>query len=374
MSLVKEIVERFLFPNREVPFIPVLDGAFSPNQRLDESTILGSEIASPDDMVYGPDGVLYISSERKIFRCSGPSFETREVLVELPGNVGGLAQLQGTHLIACVSGHGLFAISMAGEVLLKLESVGGKALACLTSVTVASDGTVYATDGSARNAPEEWLSDLMQNCSPSGRLIACKSNFSDARVCMDGLNWPSGAVVSNDQSEVWICESWSYRLAAYSRQQEKLRTIIKNFTGYPGRIIQSPSEGYWMTFFAIRTQLTEFVIREREFCEQMMKSVPRELWIGPSLDGKFNYREPTQVGRIKKLGIQKPWAPPRSYGLVARLDGLGEAVESLHSRVGGRIHGMTSICAARGRTLALSKGRNLLVELPNTNSGRSLEQ
>jgi hypothetical protein len=41
-----------------------------------------------------------------------------------------------------------------------------------------------------------------------------------------------------------------------------------------------------------------------------MKTVPPELWIGPTLDGRFNYREPTQIGRIKKLGIQKPWAPP----------------------------------------------------------------
>ena len=93
--------------------------------------------------------------------------------------------------------------------------------------------------------------------------------------------------------------------------------------------------------------------------------MPPELWIGPSLDGRFNYREPTQIGRIKKLGIQKPWAPARSYGLVARLNADGEAVESLHSRVDGRIHGVTGLCVGRaGASLAASKGRNCLVELP----------
>jgi hypothetical protein len=371
MSLLKEIVARILFPNREVDFIPVLDGAFSPNQRLDEARVLGPEITSPDDMVFGKDGALYISSERKIYRCTGLHFENRDLLVELPAMVGGLAQLPSGHLLACVSGYGLFQVSTSGDIVRKMESVQGQALRCLTSVTIADDGTVYVTDGSSRNQPEDWLPDLMQNLSPTGRLIACKSDFSDATVCIERLNWPAGVVLSQDEAEVWITESWGHKLTAYSRNTKKVRTIRKNFAGYPGRIIRLPDGDFWMAFFAVRTQLTEFVIREREFCEQMMKTVPRELWIGPSLDGKFNYREPTQIGRIKKLGIQKPWAPPRSYGLIARLDSSGEVMHSLHSRVGGRIHGVTSLCATGDRILALSKGRDLLVELPDTSFGRS---
>ena len=119
-----------------------------------------------------------------------------------------------------------------------------------------------------------------------------------------------------------------------------------------------------MAFFGLRTQLTEFVLRERDFCEEMMQTVPPELWIGPALDGRFDTREPTQVGRIKKLGIQKPWAPARSYGLVVRLDSRGETIESLHSRVDGRIHGVTAVRPIGSRVLAVSKGRNCLVELP----------
>jgi hypothetical protein len=115
------------------------------------------------------------------------------------------------------------------------------------------------------------------------------------------------------------------------------------------------------------------VLREREFCEAMMKTVPPELWIGPTLDGRFNYREPTQIGRIKKLGIQKPWAPPRSYGLVARLNGGGEAIESLHSRVDGRIHGVTAVSATGAQVLAASKGSNCLVVLPPAVSGATKE-
>jgi hypothetical protein len=91
--------------------------------------------------------------------------------------------------------------------------------------------------------------------------------------------------------------------------------------------------------------------------------VPPHLWIGPSLGGTFDCREPTQIGRIKKLGIQKPWAPPRSYGLVARLDADGNAIESFHSRTSGKLHGVTSVVVDRGRVLVVSKGHGKIAEI-----------
>jgi hypothetical protein len=233
-------------------------------------------------------------------------------------------------------------------------------------VTSAADGAIYLTDGSRANPPELWLTDLMQNRRPSGRLIQCGPTLEDANVRADGLAWPMAVAVSQSDREVWVGEAWAHRLTAFSRSGDTRRTIVKNYAGYPGRIARASEGGYWMCFFGLRTQLTEFVLRERAFCEEMMRKTPPELWIGPTLDGRFNYREPTQIGRIKKLGIQKPWAPARSYGLVARLNGVGEAVESLHSRVDGRIHGVTGICVARERVLAVSKGRDCLIELPSS--------
>jgi hypothetical protein len=124
------------------------------------------------------------------------------------------------------------------------------------------------------------------------------------------------------------------------------------------------NQDYWMAFFALRTQLTEFVLRENAFRTRMMANVPPHLWVGPTLGGTFDYREPTQIGRIKKLGIQKPWAPPRSYGLVARLDANGRVIESFHSRASGRFHGVTAVAVDHDRVLVLSKGHGKIAELP----------
>jgi hypothetical protein len=370
MSLVGDIIDRVLFPNRELHAIPVLDGAFSPNQRLDLARQLGEQVERPDDLALGPDGALYVSSGTVIIRCAaGDDFAQRTVFASFASPVGGLAWTADGRLIACVSKQGLVALSSAGVVVGRLENAGGEPIACPTSVTVAVDGTIYATDGSRTNPPELWLTDLMQNRAASGRLISCGPDLSDAKARADKLAWPSGAVVSHDGKEVWVGESWAHRLTAFSCVGNRQRVIVKNYAGYPSRIVRGAAGDYWMAFFGVRTQLTEFVLREREFCEAMMKTVPPELWIGPTLDGRFNYREPTQIGRIKKLGIQKPWAPPRSYGLVARLNGDGEATESLHSRVDGRVHGVTAVCVVGAQVLAASKGSNCLVVLPPSPSG-----
>jgi len=234
MSLVGDIIDRLLFPNREIHAIPVLDGAFSPNQRLDEALQIGGEIERPDDLTCGPDDALYISSDATIVRCAGADFAEQREFARLPAPVGGLAWTPDGRLIACISGHGLLALSRSGDIVGRLESVAGEPLACPTAVTIAADGAIYATDGSRANPPELWLTDLMQNRVPSGRLIICDANLGAARVCVDQLAWPAGVVVSHDGREVWVAESWSHRLTAFARSDYRRRILVKNFAGYPG--------------------------------------------------------------------------------------------------------------------------------------------
>ena len=73
-----------------------------------------------------------------------------------------------------------------------------------------------------------------------------------------------------------------------------------------------------------------------------MSTIPPEYWIAPALATSGDALEPMQIGSVKALGIHKPWAPPRSYGLLAQIDDEGDFIESLHSRVGGRYHGITA--------------------------------
>jgi hypothetical protein len=88
----------------------------------------------------------------------------------------------------------------------------------------------------------------------------------------------------------------------------------------------------------------------------MMRTIPRPYWIAPAISSKRDCLEPLQLGGLRALGIEKPWAPPRSYGLLARLDADGEVVDTLHSRVGGKNHGITNAMETARGVVIVSKG------------------
>lgn len=363
MSLARDLIDRIFHPDRDVHAIPVLDGGFSPNERLEQADVLAA-FEAPDAIAAGADGRLYVSAGASVFVCAGPRFEERRVFATLPSSAGALAISPDGRLLVCVAGHGVCALDAAGAVAGWLEVVDGAPLLCPTAVAVAADGTVYVTDGSRQEEPDQWLRDLMQNRPGSGRLVAAARDLSGARVLADGLSWPAGVAVTHDGADLLVTEAWAHRLWRFPRAGGAGRVLVKNFAGYPCRIARGADGDYWVAFFALRTQLTEFVLREDGFRRKMMDTVQPDLWIGPSLGGRFDYREPTQIGRIKKLGIQKPWAPARSYGLVARLDERGAAVESLHSRVSGTLHGITAAIEHEGRLLVVSKGHGQLARAP----------
>src|ERR1700737_1530911 len=85
------------------------------------------------------------------------------------------------------------------------------------------------------------------------------------------------------------CRRWSCLAGG------EARVLSKNFSGYPSRIVRGAGGHYWLAFFALRTQLTEFVLREHAFRARMMANFPPHLWVGPTLGGAFDCRGPTRV-------------------------------------------------------------------------------
>lgn len=366
MAVVKELIYSLIFRDRDIAGAhvkPVLDGAFSSNRKLDRAQVLDNEITAPDDILPAPDGKFYVSSGETIRVFKNEDFVEPRLFASLDAQVGGLGWSGDGHLLACVAGRGVCMLSEEGTVIKCLESVEGEDLKCPTAITTSQDGTIFITNGSRHNPTDQWLQDLMANEEGSGRLVAWDTEINESRVVYKGLSWPAGAVVSHNQEEVWVTEAWAHKLCAVNRASGELRYIIDNYAGYPWRITQGAYGDYWLAFFALRSQLIDFVLRERDYCDKMMAQVPPEYWVGPALSSKSHYLHPSQYGRIKTLGVQKPWAPARSYGLIARLDSEGVATESFHSRVGGKVHGMTSVRCVGDRVIACSKGDDKILEL-----------
>ena len=75
-----------------------------------------------------------------------------------------------------------------------------------------------------------------------------------------------------------------------------------------------------------------------------------------------------QIGSMKHLGLTKPWAPPRAYGLVALLSASGEFTGSWHARVGSPRSGVTAAVADRHGLVVACRGGHRLLTGPGVES------
>lgn len=361
-SELLDTVKEFLFPDKFVRrAIRPLDSALTPNNALDE--LAGRVIENldePDDVVITADGDVLVSSGTEIRRFAGENADAI-VLAVLPGPVGPLCLEADGRLLVGVAGKGLMAVTPSGEIELVCGEAEGQALHCPTDIACGPDGAIYVTDGSATHHGDAWVNDLMEH-GASGRLIWIAPGDGKASVLRKGMRWPSGVTVSLDGSQLVVCEAWAHNIISLSPDGSGAEIMQDNLPGYPGRISTDTDGSYLLAMFALRTQLVDFVLTQPDFVQEMMSTIEPDFWIRPTLRSLDSGLEPLQGGQIRKLGVIKPWAPPRSYGLCVRLDSTGRPIASMHSRAGGSRHGVTAV-RGFGEQLAIAVrgGRQILV-------------
>ena len=267
-------------------------------------------------------------------------------------------------LLACTARR-LAALGGAGRTIDVLEQVAGEQLGCLTAVAAGSDGAIFISDGGSRHCAEDWRVDLMEGAK-LGRIVARLRT--DVRQCPGAAaraELPRRIGGSRRPPLVRRKLRSSYEPCAAYRARRNWRARGHD-RSYPSRLGAARAGGFWLSLFALRTHLVEFVLCEDDFRNEMMRTIPQAYWVAPALNSGRDCLEPLQVGGLRALGIEKPWAPPRSCGLAARLDADGEVVETLHSRVGGRHHGVTAaIETAQGGVLISKDSGRILLHRPD---------
>ena len=181
------------------------------------------------------------------------------------------------------------------------------------------------------------------------------------QVLASGLRYAFGVAASRDGAIV--SESWRHRLLTISAKGVG-RSPLDNLPVYPSRLCPAAGGGFWLTAFTGRTQLVEFVLRENAYRRRMMQEIDPEFWVAPRLNSGNSFREPMQGAHLKTMGVVKPWAPPRSYGLVIRLSPDCVPRYSLHSRVDGHNHGVVAAAEVGDALYVLAKGAGRLLRLP----------
>ena len=147
------------------------------------------------------------------------------------------------------------------------------------------------------------------------------------------------------------------------------KDLLRHLPVYPSRLSPARGGGFWLTAFTARTQLVEFVLREPAYRRRMIAEIDPEFWVAPRLRSGHSFKEPLQGAHIKTMGVLKPWAPPRSYGLVIRLGADGLPRTSLHSRADGVNHGIVAAVEVGDHLVMIAKGPGRVIRLPLASLG-----
>jgi len=179
-----------------------------------------------------------------------------------------------------------------------------------------------------------------------------------------GLAFPYG--IYYDGKTFVVAESWRSRLLRVFLDGSKPpEEVLGHLPGYVSRMAPAQGGGIWLTVFAPRSQLIEFVLRENRYRKLMMRQIEPEFWVAPTLRSNKSFLEPLQAGGVKQLGIMKPWSPGKSYGMVILVEDCDfRPIASLHSRADGTRHGVTSCIEHNGRLLIAVKGDGMVASYP----------
>lgn len=344
IAVLRNARDRFFGAGDAAVTVPPLDGAFQPDTALDQAGRL-AELAEADNMVQDAGRILLSSGPDLLELC--PEGGTR--LVErLAAPISALAADGAGRIAIAVEGGGVILRGPGGESVIAAAERGA---GCVTAMAFAPDGRLILTSGSLRHRPADWARNLLER-RPDGLVWSVEAG-GRVQVLATGLAWPAGLLVQGER--VILSEAWAHRLIALPLAGGRPGTVLDNLPAYPGRLTGAQTE-IWLCCFAPRSQLIEYVLRETAFRTRMMAEVAPDFWIAPSLRSGRSFQEPLQGGAVKQLGVLKPWAPTRSYGLAVRLDADFLPRHSLHSRADGRHHGITSALRLADRLLLTSRG------------------
>lgn len=333
--------------------VPVMDGALKANRALDEAEIVAT-IEGLDDLA---------SNGQTLWASAGP------VLWQLRGNtltearrfdadISAIAAHPGGRVAVALDGRrvelGQIGVDGNWRCDARLDGLAGRALKCVNAMSFDGDDLLL-TEGSAEHGPGDWSRDLM-TLGQGGRVGRWDGRSSSAEPLAVGLHYAFGVLAQ--PGGALVSESWRHRVVAAAGGDR-----LAELPAYPSRMAAARGGGYWLSCFAGRTQLVEFVLREPAYRRRMVAEIDPRYWIAPALSSGTSFLEPLQGAGVKQMGVLKPWAPPRSYGLVLRIGADGQVLSSLHSQVDGHHHGITAVAELGGDLYAASKGSGRLLRV-----------
>ncbi|WFP65609.1 MULTISPECIES: hypothetical protein [unclassified Mesorhizobium] len=349
--------------DEDVLRVPPMDGVYKPNNLLDTTEHL-LDLPAIDNLAASPAG-LYCSSGNSLFRIDLQT-KSATLVRQFDGPVTMTAASPTGDVAVAVEATGLKLIRATGEQ--RQLDLPREYTSCVNAGLFDGEDALLLAIGSRQHPISDWKRDLMSH-GTTGELIRYAISSGKTDVVQSGLAFPYGLAHTPDGA-VAVAESWRHRIVAVAPGAAP-RSLLGELPAYPARLAPSSDGSYWLALFAPRRQLTELVLTEADYRMEMMATIPPDAWIGPDFAESGNEEQPLQAGSVRQMGIIKPWAPSRSYGMVVRLDADLSPVASYHSRADGKMHGIASVVEMDGFLYAASRGAGTLLRLDLSRGTRS---
>lgn len=351
LDIIRNIGDQIMGRGDASITVPTFDGALKPNKLLDEAEVVAN-CTNPVDLVC--DGETLLFADGPVLMRLGQKGAKEIRRFDRP--ITALALMEDAVAVALESKE--VQVFDSAEAPAPLITYHGHGIHAITALCADGHGGLYATDGSAKQSAKDWVWDLMER-GQTGRLLHLTAG-GEVTVAANKLRYAYGAAM--DGSDVLVSEPWAHRLMRIGAKGSAV--ALGRLPVYPSRLSPATGGGWWLTAFTARTQLVEFVLREPTFRKRMMAELHPDHWIAPRLRTGQSVMEPMQGAHLKTMGVTKPWAPPRSYGLIVRLDADARPIASAHSRVDGTVHGITACAEMSDHLYFIAAGPRQLLRIP----------
>jgi sugar lactone lactonase YvrE len=241
---------------------PGFYGRFKPNASFSTLELFPTAAGyGPETIAVGPDGYLYaglMGGAIVRFRPDGSQMETWASTSSRPN---GMEFDPSGNLILTDSWKGLLSISPERNVTVLATSADGTALGFPDDLTIASDGTVWFTDGSARFGDGESHYDALEGIA-SGRLLSYDPKTGSIRTRMDGLRFANGIAFGPAEEYILVNESLGYRTLRHwlkGPRTGETEVFVDNYPGFPDNIRFNGKDTFWIALFSHRIAALDWI-------------------------------------------------------------------------------------------------------------------
>lgn len=238
------------------PAAPALAGPYARNDALSAVQRIDVGGRGPEDVAFGPDGLLYAGLEDgRIVRLRPGA--PPQAFADTGGRPLGLRFAPDGRLMVADARRGLLAVGRGGDVAVLSTDEGGRPFALTDDLDVGGDGTVYFTDASDHHPVGRSIDAIVEHRG-DGRLLAWRDGTT--RLVRGGLSFANGVALAADGSFVLVVETASYRVTRCwlaGDRRGSCDVFADNLPGFPDGVTRGDDGLFWVAIAAPRNALLD---------------------------------------------------------------------------------------------------------------------